>query len=219
LGAQSRLVAEFIKALELERPLLVGHSLGGAIALGVALDFPDTVCGVALVAPLTHVPPQVPEPFRPLDIKSKVLRRVLAWTLGVPMGILRGPGIVKKIFAPEAVPEDFATRGGGLLTLRPSHFYNVSTDLVSVNAELFRMPERYAGLRVPVGILYGTSDEILDYRQHGEAMKQKLPGLRLKLVEGGHMLPVTQPEITAEFIGDESRQAMSEKKMEVGRHL
>jgi pimeloyl-ACP methyl ester carboxylesterase len=217
LSAQAKFVADFIHALGLDRPLLVGHSLGGAISLAVALDFPDSISGLALVAPLTHVPPHVPEPFRPLDIKSSFLRRAVAWTLGVPIGILRGPGIVKKIFAPEPVPADFAIRGAGLLTLRPSHFYSVSTDLVSVNAELFQMPARYPSVRVSVGILYGTSDEILDYRAQGEAMTVKVPGLRLKLVEGGHMLPVTQPEITADFIREEARRAKSEKKMEVAK--
>jgi pimeloyl-ACP methyl ester carboxylesterase len=217
LKGQAKFVADFIKALGLEKPLLVGHSLGGAIALSVALDFPETVSGLALVAPLTHVPAHVPEMFEPLDIKSKTLRWVLAWTVGTPMGILRGPEIVKQIFAPEAVPADFATRGGGLLSLRPWNFYNVSTDLVAGPVDLPGMVERYPSVRVPVGILYGTSDEVLDYREHGEAMQATVPGLQLKLVEGGHMLPVTQPEVTAEFIGEEARRFRPEMKIEIGK--
>src|SRR5579862_7349056 len=51
---QAAIVAEFIRKLDLQRPLLVGHSLGGAIALGIALDHPEVVKGLALVAPLTH---------------------------------------------------------------------------------------------------------------------------------------------------------------------
>jgi pimeloyl-ACP methyl ester carboxylesterase len=200
LRGQARQIAAFTRALGLDRPLLVGHSLGGAIALAVGLDFPDAISGLALVAPLTHVPPQVPEMFRPLDIKSKAWRWVLSWTVGVPIGIFRGPGIVKRIFAPEAVPTDFATRGGGLLSLRPWNFYNVSTDLVAANLDLPGMIQRYSTLCVPVSILYGTSDEVLDYREQGESMKTIVPGLHLKLVEGGHMLPVTSTEVTANFI-------------------
>src|SRR5690606_11676526 len=44
-------IARFIDELGLERPLLVGHSLGGAIALAVALDHPDKISGLALIAP------------------------------------------------------------------------------------------------------------------------------------------------------------------------
>ena len=36
VSAQARTIARFIEALELERPLVVGHSLGGAIALALA---------------------------------------------------------------------------------------------------------------------------------------------------------------------------------------
>ncbi len=200
LGAQAAFVAEFIRKLNLERPLLVGHSLGGAISLRVALDHPEVISGLALVAPLTHVPSHVPQPFRPLDIDSKLVRRLLAWTVATPMGILRGAKVLKQIFSPELVPPDFPIRGGGILGLRPRSFYNVSTDLVAADMDLASMVERYPTIRLPIAILYGTSDAILDYRFHGEAMKSKLPHLQLKLVKGGHMLPVTAPAVTADFI-------------------
>jgi pimeloyl-ACP methyl ester carboxylesterase len=205
LKAQSAFVAELIGKLGLERPLLVGHSLGGAVALGVALDFPGAAGGLALVAPLTHVPAQVPGPFRAMEIKSKLLRRAVAWTVATPVGIRRGVAIVKEIFRPEAVPADFATKGGGLLGLRPRSFYNTSADLMGVNADLFAMEKRYGEIRVPVAILYGKSDAILDPGEHGEAMKGKIAGLRLELMEGGHMLPVTAAEATSEFIRGEAR--------------
>src|ERR1700757_4629981 len=79
LTEQAATVAEFIRKVGVERPLLVGHSLGGAIALGVALDHRETVKGLALVGPLTHVPKQVPAPFRALDVKSDFVRLLVAW--------------------------------------------------------------------------------------------------------------------------------------------
>ena len=201
LAPQAAYVAQFIRKLGLERPLLVGHSLGGAIALRVALDHPETISALALIAPLTHVPPQVPEPFRPLDIDSKLVRRLLAWTVATPIGILRGATVLKQIFHPDPVPADFPIRGGGILGLRPPSFCNVSADLVAADADLDSMVERYPTIRMPVAILYGTSDNILDYRFHGEAMQSKVPELQLKLVEGrGHMLPVSTPDLTANFI-------------------
>ena len=54
LASQARTIAHFIDALGLDRPLVVGHSLGGAIALMLALDHPDKVGGLALLAPATH---------------------------------------------------------------------------------------------------------------------------------------------------------------------
>jgi len=200
LTEQAAIVAEFIRKLGLERPLLVGHSMGGAISLGVALDHPDVVKALALIAPLTHVPKHVPAPFRALDIKSNFLRWLVAWTVATPIGIRQGKAILDAIFSPDPAPADFPTRAGGILGLRPRSFYNTSSDMRAVNLDLAAMVTRYSSLRVPVRILYGTSDEVLSHRLHGEAMKAKSSMVSLQLVPGGHMLPITAPDLTAIFI-------------------
>ena len=200
LTEQAAIVAQFIRKLGLERPLLVGHSLGGAIALGVALDHPDVVKALALIAPLTHVPKNVPAPFRALDIESDLLRRLVAWTVATPIGIRRGKAILDAIFSPEQAPADFPTRAGGILGLRPRSFYNTSTDMRAVNLDLWAMVGRYSSLQVPVRILYGTGDEVLSHQVHGEAMKAKSSMVNLQLVSGGHMLPISAPDLTAKFI-------------------
>jgi pimeloyl-ACP methyl ester carboxylesterase len=46
------LVIDFLDTLKLERPLLIGHSLGGWIAAEVAVFRPDSLAGLALIAPL-----------------------------------------------------------------------------------------------------------------------------------------------------------------------
>ena len=53
---------------------------------------------------------------------------------------------------------------------------------------------------MPVHILYGKDDRILDWKHNGQALAGKLPHARLQLTEGGHMLPITHPELCAEFI-------------------
>src|SRR5208282_6522324 len=85
IDAQARTIAHFAKALALERPLVVGHSLGGAIALSLALNHPDEVGGLALIAPATHPQDHVPQVFRGLEIRSRLLRRLVAWTLASTM--------------------------------------------------------------------------------------------------------------------------------------
>ena len=51
LAEQARILAGFIRALRLPQPpLLVGHSLGGAIALRLALQDPGCIAGLALIA-------------------------------------------------------------------------------------------------------------------------------------------------------------------------
>ena len=69
LAEQAAIMAQAIEALDLEKPLVVGHSLGGAVALALALDHRDRIGGLALVAPLTHL----------VAARSKIHPAALAW--------------------------------------------------------------------------------------------------------------------------------------------
>ena len=202
LKVQADTIAEFIRRLGLDRPLLVGHSLGGALSLAVALNHPQAISGLALVAPLTQ--PQtideVPPVFRGLIIRSPAMRRAVSWTLATPLGMMKAEAALKEVFAPDPVPADFGIEGGGLLSMRPNNFYASSSDLVELEGELEGMAERYPSLSLPVGILYGRGDNLLDPRKHGEQTATEIRGAAIDLVEGGHMLPFTAPERTAQFV-------------------
>ena len=200
ITAQAAAIAELIRALGLTRPLVVGHSLGGAISLGLALDHPDCVGALALIAPLTHAQREVPAIFRRLVIPSGLVRTFVAWTLATPLAIRRGPVALKEAFAPEAVVPDFPLRAGGLLGLRPKAFYAASSDIVAINDVLPAYVKRYPSLDLPLGVLFGKADRLLDYRTQGEAMKASCPALDLELVDGGHMLLMTAPDRCAALI-------------------
>jgi pimeloyl-ACP methyl ester carboxylesterase len=200
LRAQGRVLAKVIGALKLDRPLVVGHSMGGAIALAIGLDNPECASGLALIAPVTQVVETPPTAFRGLDIKSPFMRWVVAWTVATPAGILGADRVVRQVFAPDEAPADFVRKGGGALGLRPRSFYAASTDMEAVNDGFDEMIRRYPSLTVPIGILFGKGDQILDYRVHGRATKDQIPSLDLELIEGGHMLPVTAADTVADFI-------------------
>ena len=201
LTVQADVVAHLVQALRLERPLLVGHSLGGALALAVALRAPDLVGGLALLSPLTQPQDAVPSPFRTLWIGSPLVRRAVAWTLATPLAMRRSAVVLAELFGPEAVPADFVTRGGGMLGLRPKAFYSTSTDLMAISEDLPSLHARYATLDLPVGILFGSEDRILSADRHGSAMLGQVPRLFYEQLEGaGHMAPITRPDEVAEFI-------------------
>ena len=207
LGAQADVLAALIDTLQLGRPTVVGHSLGGALAL--AQRHPQQVAGLALVAPLTHMVESVSTAFKGLVITKPWLRTLLAWTLAVPVTIAKRNEVLGIVFGPEAVPRDYATRGGGLLGLRPSHFIAVSTDLVAIPEDLPGIMQLYSTMQLPVSILCGRGDRILNPHEQGEALAAKLPGVQLTLVDGGHMLPITAPERTAQFIRETAARALA----------
>lgn len=194
LRAQAATIAAAMRQIGLSRPLVVGHSLGGAVALTLALEHPDCVGGLVLLAPLTHAMNEVPPVFRPLVIASPVLRKVVGWTVATPLAIRNRDAVLDIVFGPDPVPADFALRGGGVLGLRPVAFYNTSTDLLAINDDLPGIMQRYGTLAVPMAMLYGRGDRLLDHRAQGEAMKAQVPALDFELIEGGHMLPLMHPQ-------------------------
>jgi pimeloyl-ACP methyl ester carboxylesterase len=206
---QAETVSEFIRVMGLERPVLVGHSMGGAVALAVALAHPEQVRGLALVAPLANAQGTVPPIFNSLMITSRPLRSLVAWTVATPASILRRAQVLDTLFGPDPVPRDYATAGGGLLGLRPKSFCTASEDLVALEGELAPLVERYTELQLPVGIIYGTGDRVLEHRLHGVEVASKIKGAELELIEGGHMLPLTAPDAVAEFIRKVAAKSLS----------
>jgi pimeloyl-ACP methyl ester carboxylesterase len=215
ISAQARIISRFCQELKLGRPLIVGHSFGGAIALALALNHPHQVAGLALLAPVTHPPERVPPVFDGLVIASPLLRRLIAWTLATPLSIANGALALATLFGPEPVAPDFAVRGGGLLSLRPSSFIGASADLMGSYDELGEMPARYKDLTVPVSILYGSEDRILDPAAQGRGFAAKVQGADFELIEGGgHMIPITSADRAAAFVADTAqRTAAAESKV------
>ena len=77
---------------------------------------------------------------------------------------------------------------------------------MATHDELGEMPAQYKDLTVPVGILYGTDDRILDPATHGKGLAAKVPGADLELIEGGgHMIPITSADHAAAFIARMAR--------------
>lgn len=198
--AQAATVAQVIDALRLERPLIVGHSLGGAIALCLAMEHPDKTRGLALLAPLTQPPSGPIKAFNGLDIKSAAMRFALSWTLATPMSIRTAPQVLEQVFGPDPIPDDYTVKGGALLGLRPAAFRNTSRDYLGSGRDLRWMAGQYDALTVPVRILYGAEDRILEAELHGAALVAKHPHIGLEVIEGGHMLPVTRAQDCARFI-------------------
>jgi pimeloyl-ACP methyl ester carboxylesterase len=197
---QGAIIADFIEKLGLDRPLLVGHSLGGAISLAVGLDRPHLVRALALIAPLTQPLEKVPESFRGLARIPAGARLAFAQVLGTPLSRLTSAKTLEGIFAPEAVPEDFVTRGGGALSVRPIAIAAAAADLAGANDDVTVMAGRYAGIDVPTRILFGRQDAILDPAWNGHRTAAVIPDAKIDTIEGGHMIPITAPEACARFV-------------------
>jgi pimeloyl-ACP methyl ester carboxylesterase len=207
LEAQADTLVELLDHLKIESAIFVGHSLGGAISLALAQRHPQRVQALALIAPLTHSPDEIATVFKPLDIASPFVRRVIGWTLAIPGTIYRMNASLKLIFGPEKAPADFAIRGGGIFSLKPQNFITASSDLTQARYSMPNIEEGYPNMKTPIHVLYGREDRILSCKSNGEDLVQRIPGVQLTLVSGGHMLPVTQVERSLQFVEEAAGKA------------
>ncbi len=202
LFEQARLMAEVMQVMDLKRPVLVGHSLGGAVALSVCLLNPELCRGLALVAPLTHPMESLPEAFKGLTVEPALLRQFLAWTLISPMARWGPKDLLEQVFHPDPIPSDFGNAAGGWLGRRPKSYLSTCEELRAIPKDLEELRRRYHEIDVPVRMLFGESDTILDPAVQGEPMNGLLSDFRLTTVSGGHMLPLTHPEMTGNWLLD-----------------
>ena len=199
LPEQARMIADFMGAKGLENSVVVGHSLGGALTLALALDYPDKVRSMALIAPLTQVQDDVPDIFKGLELRSALMRRIVGNTIAAPMGKATADKVLTFAFAPEQPVGDFMIRAAAILGLRPVAFVGASSDLVMLEDVLPAQAARYGELKVPGGILFGDGDTILSHEKHGKPMMAF--GLTYEEMAGrGHMLPMTAPRECVDFV-------------------
>ncbi|WP_066798266.1 alpha/beta fold hydrolase [Sphingomonas soli] len=199
IAGQADAIAALIDRLELSKPLLVGHSMGGAVSLALGLAHPDKVRGLALIAPLTQPIERPPEPFKGYVVPA-FLRAPIAWTLAIPIAMRTGKARTMEVFHPEPVPEDFAVKGGGMLAMRPAGFQSGAFELGMAKGAMDAQAPRYGTLKLPVAILYAHGDTLLDPELHGTDTAAAIPGATVEIVEGGHMLPVTQPGLVEAWL-------------------
>lgn len=202
IAEQSDSIAALIEKMDLGAPTVVGHSLGGAVALSLALDHPTNVGAVALIAPATQPQREAPSAFAALTLETNVVRRALAFTLATPVGITVFNRSAAALFAPEPLLASFSTIGGGLLAVRPENFLAGGNDLMALRDALPDLSMRYSELNLPIDILFGAGDQILDPMHNGRSVAEQIPGATYTEIDGGHMIPFTAPDVVAEWILD-----------------
>lgn len=199
LAEQAEIVAALIDRLELEKPWLVGHSMGGAVSLAVAMAYPEKIAGLALIAPYTQPVSIPPAPFKGLAVPAS-LRAPIAWTVAVPIAMATAKATGAAVFHPDPAPADFPIRGGAALGVRPKSFLAGSAEIGFAEAAMAGQTPGYPKIAVPVAILYGREDALLDPALHGTGTAAAIPGATVELIPGGHMLPVTHPNETEAWL-------------------
>jgi pimeloyl-ACP methyl ester carboxylesterase len=204
LGAHASGVRDLLVGLDFERASIVGHSLGGGIAMQFAYQFPErcerlvlvssgglgedvhpilraaTLPGSEVVLPLLAHP-------RVLDVAS-ILPRALG-----RMGLRTRPDLTEMARAYRSL-SDAEARSAFIHTLRA--VIDPTGQRINANDRL------YLASKMPTLILWGCRDRIIPY-EHARSAHQGMPGSRLELFkDAGHFPQLDDPLRFARTLSD-----------------
>ncbi len=191
IGDHVRDYVTAMDALGIERAAVVGHSLGGMAALHVALEHPDRVRALVLIAASAAAETLVKR-GRYLTLAA------IARVFGMQPWLLREAS--KAMFGAtyrRTEPKRVKRWLGLPAQMEPAVLYRAVRMVTARPSVTRRLPE----IRAPALILVGTEDETTP-PPRARAMAQGIPDARLEVLpRAGHMLTIERPEETARLIG------------------
>jgi pimeloyl-ACP methyl ester carboxylesterase len=189
----AELVCKAWKDLGMSRPILVAHSSAGAVAMDLATRHPEELGGVVLLSGVLYGWEGNPIPVIPLYrvMLKPWIGPFLLGTILVPLGRVLGRSLLKFIFAPDPVPQDYS-RVGLAMAARPEPLRAEAEDLLCLSPSL---QASYPDVRIPVVIMVGEEDHNVPKEEQSLRLKRELASSRLVLLpRTGHMPMFTKPD-------------------------
>jgi pimeloyl-ACP methyl ester carboxylesterase len=173
VAAYAQRVLALLDELGVDAALVLGHSMGGAIALTLALEARARVAGLALVGTgaRLRVSRAVLEATASPALPAQAARDMAVWSFG--------PGVGDELLG------DFAD---GLRAVAPGVLHG---DFLACDA--FDVMGRLGEVSAPTLVLCGTEDRLTPPK-YSEYLHRNIRGARLELIAGaGHMVMLEAP--------------------------
>ena len=211
--AQAVLLWQALQEMAIHRPIIVGHSWGALVALAMALRRPTETAALALLSGYYYpsVRCDVVLMFSPA---VPVVGDVIRYTISPVLGHAMAPALFRKMFAPAAVSSRFKHGFPLQLALRPWQIRAAAAEAGMMIPEASRLAAEYGALSMPMAIIAGLQDEVVDFDRQSHRLAQELPHSTLTTIpEAGHMVHHTAPEQVAnavrELVFSSSTQALA----------
>jgi pimeloyl-ACP methyl ester carboxylesterase len=194
--AQAGAIAEALRNLGLGPALVVGHSWSGALATALALDHPDRVAGLVLLAPAVMPLPDLgPIPWYYRLALVPPVTWLLSRTVATPVGLYYLAPAGRSVFKPQEAPADYLEASRAALVLRPATMLANVQDLMALPEALKRQSAEYGRIAAPTTIVTGDRDAIVPADRHARPLAALIPGARLVVLPGiGHMVHAVATE-------------------------
>ena len=183
---QADLFRKALAQIGVSQAVVLGHSWGASVAIALALKDPNLVARLILVSGYYY-------PTARSDVLLSwqaipVIGDIISHTLSPILGRIMWPVLLAKIFGPSVVPEKFAGFPKEM-ALRPSQLRASAAESALMIPAAFALHKRYAALTMPVAIIAGEDDRLVDTNKQSARLHRDVPQSTLRRLVGiGHMV-------------------------------
>jgi len=172
----------------LDRPVLVGHSYGGAVAIAYAMKHPQEIAGVVAISPMA-----LPEPrlehflFGPRGLLF--VGEALAASFGPLQDAITLPLLWEAMFWPQRMPQNYRERFP-FDRVRPQRRIQAEgEDALAIGPDLMRSALQYPTCSARVHVIASDIDMVTSPNIHACRLARRLPNATPTIRHGlGHML-------------------------------
>ena len=192
--AQAEHLAKAARELGIERPILVGHSYGGPVAIAWALAHPEETSALVTLA----------APVRPWESGLGTLYTVTSNPVGsaliVPMLTAYVPVSVARralaaLFPNGNVPEGLLSYYGAELSLQRNVMRENARQRATLLSEVIELSADYDKIDIAWELVHGTADDVVYADFHTPWIAERAPSVAITLLPGtGHMVELEDPE-------------------------
>jgi pimeloyl-ACP methyl ester carboxylesterase len=192
---QAKMIDQALEALGISHAILVVHSMAGALGALMALDYPQRVAGLVMLAPVAYPWPGGVGLYNRI-VTTPVIGPLLAYTITLPLGWLLTDRGARGVFLPQTMPEGYVKQTATPLLLRPREFLANAFDLVTLKAAVIEQAPRYGGIKVPTVVISGDADKTVSPDIHSRPFAATVPNAKLIVIPNvGHMVQNAVPDL------------------------
>ncbi len=190
-AAQADLIHKALEELDAIPAIVLGHSWGASVAVALGLRRDSGVKALVLASGY-YYPTARPDVLALSGPAIPIIGDVLRYTLAPLLGRIIWPVMMRKIFGPARVPQRFTRGFPKGLALRPSQLRASAAELALMIPDAFAMRGRYGALKMPVVIVAGELDRLIDTESQSERLHRALAQSAFRPVpNAGHMVHQT----------------------------
>src|SRR5271169_3138259 len=194
-AVQGKMIDAALAKLGVDPAIFVVHSWAGALGARIALDYPQRVAGLVMLAPVTHPWPGGVGWYNKA-VTTPVIGPLLAYTITLPLGYFLAASGARAVFLPQMMPDGYVRDTATALLLRPREFLANARDLVTLKAAVAEQAPRYAAIAAPTVVISGDVDKTVSTNIHSRPFAAVVPNAKLIVLPNvGHMVQNAAPDL------------------------